>query len=253
MTLKFTPGNHRYYMDRKNTPGVTTIIGKGIPKPAIPYWAAKTVAEYVADHPDGVEAMRTAGRDPMIAALKGVPWQKRDEAAIRGTDVHALAEQVIHGRPVEVPEHLAGYVEGYVRFLDEFAVEPVLTEKSVGNRAHWYAGRFDSIVRIPSWRPGLGMVDLKTSSGVYGETAVQNAAYSNAEFYVEDDDPDTEIPLPTVDWIAVAHVTENGTWLYDLGPIEPAWQEFLAAKVIADTTDRRKGLIGEPVTLGSAA
>src|SRR5690606_10062059 len=115
------------------------------------------------------------------------------------------------------PEHLAGYVEGYVRFLDEFGVEPVLTEKSVANREHRYAGRFDSIVRIPAWRPGVGMVDLKTSNGVYGETAVQNAAYSRAEFYVEDDAPDVEIPMPAVDWIAVAHVTEFGTQLYDLG------------------------------------
>jgi hypothetical protein len=30
----------------------------------------------------------------MVAALKEIPWQKRDEAAIRGTDVHALAEPI---------------------------------------------------------------------------------------------------------------------------------------------------------------
>lgn len=252
MSLKFSATAHRYWLDGKPTPGVTTIIGKGVPKPAIPYWAARTVAEYVADNPAGVEALRDLGRDPMVAALKGVPWTKRDEAAIRGTEVHALAEQAIHGNAVEVPEHLAGYVEGYVRWLDEFGVEPVLTERSVGSREHRYAGRFDSIVRIPSLRPGLGMVDLKTSSGVYGETALQNAAYSLAEFYVEDDDPATEIPMPAVEWIAVAHVTEYGTSLYDLGDIGQAFAEFLAAKTIADTTDRRKNLIGEPLTLPTA-
>lgn len=253
MSLKFSPKAHRYWLDGKPVPGVTTIIGKGIPKPAIPYWSAKMVAEYVTDNPEGVEALRSLGRDPMVAALKGIPWQKRDEAAIRGTEVHALAERVIHGEAVEVPEHLAGYVEGYVRFLDAFGVEPVLTEKSVGNREHRYAGRFDSIVRIPAWRPGLGMVDLKTSNGVYGETAVQNAAYSRAEFYVEDDAPDVEIELPRIEWIAVAHVTEYGTQLYDLGDIDTAFAEFLAAKTIADTTDRRKALIGNPITLPEAS
>src|SRR5690606_31974489 len=106
-------------------------------------------------------------------------------------------------------------------------------------------GRFDTIVRIPLWRPGLGMVDLKTSNGVYGETAVQNAAYSAAEFYVEDDDPNTEISMPGIDWIAVAHVTEYGTNLYDLGDRDQAFTEFLAAKTVADTTDRRKALIGD--------
>lgn len=249
MSLKFSPTSHRYWLDGKPVPGVTSILSKGIPKPAIPYWAARVVAEYVADEPEKVEALRATGRDPMIAALKGMPWTKRDEAAVRGTEVHALAERVIHGESVEVPEHLAGHVEGYVRFLDEFEVEPVLTEKSVANRTWRYAGRFDSIVRIPRWRDGLGMVDLKTSNGVYGETALQNAAYAAAEFYVEDGDPNTEIPLPQIEWIAVAHVTEYGTNLYDLGDRAQALEEFLAAKTIADTTDRRKALIGDPITL----
>lgn len=247
MSLKFSEKAHRYWCDGKPIPGVTTLIGKGVPKPAIPYWAARTVAEYVADQPENVEALRETGRDAMVAALKGVPWTKRDEAAVRGTAVHALAERVIHGEAVEVPDHLAGYVEGYVRFLDEFDVSPVLTEKSIANREHWYAGRFDSIVRIPSLGDRNIMVDLKTSSGVYGETSLQNAAYSAAEFYVEDGAPDTEILMPEIDGIAVAHVTEYGTFLYDLGDRATAMSEFLAAKRIADTTKRREQLIGDPI------
>jgi hypothetical protein len=107
MTLRFTAKTHRYFLDGSPIPGVTTLIGKGLPKPALVYWSAKTVAEWVADNPDGVEAFRATGRGPMVAALKEIPWQKRDEAAIRGTDVHALAERVIRGEAVEVPEHLA--------------------------------------------------------------------------------------------------------------------------------------------------
>src|SRR5690606_13872332 len=64
VSLKFSPKAHRYWIDGKPAPGVTTILGKGIPKPAIPYWAARTVAEYVADEPEKVEALRAAGRDP---------------------------------------------------------------------------------------------------------------------------------------------------------------------------------------------
>ena len=247
MTLKFSEKVHRYWCDGRPIPGVTGIIGKGVPKPAIPYWAARCVAEFVADEPEKVEALRGLGRDPMVAALKGVPWTKRDEAAVRGTAVHALAERVIHGEAVEVPEHLAGYVEGYVRFLDDFDVEPVLTEKSVANREHWYAGRFDSIVHIPTLGDRNIMVDLKTSTGVYGETSLQNAAYSAAEFYVNDGAPEVEIPMPLIEGIAVAHVTEYGTYLYDLGDRDVAHAEFLAAKRIADSADRRKNLIGDPI------
>ena len=246
MSLKFSPKAHRYWLDGKPTPGVTGIIGKGIPKPAIPYWAAKTVAEYVADEPGKVDALRDTGRDAMIAALKSVPWTKRDEAAVRGTDVHDLAERVIHGEAVDVPDHLVGYVEGYVRFLDEYDVTPLLTERSVANRRHRYCGRFDAIVQIPSL-PGNTLLDVKTSKGVYGETAVQAAAYARAEFYVDDDDPNTEHPMPAIDHIAVAHVTEFGTQVYPLGDIDTAFSEFLAAKAIADSTERRKRLITDPL------
>ena len=88
MTLKFSPSNHRYTMDKpptaglKAVAGVTTLLGKGMPKPALPHWSAKEVACYVADNPDGVETLRGMGREPMVAALKGIPWQRRDEAAL---------------------------------------------------------------------------------------------------------------------------------------------------------------------------
>ena len=51
--LVFYPKSHRYKLDGAWVPGVTTLIGKGLPKPALPYWAARTVAEWVADNPDG--------------------------------------------------------------------------------------------------------------------------------------------------------------------------------------------------------
>jgi len=245
MTLTFSPGNHQYRLDGKRLPSVTGIIGKGVPKPALPYWSARTVAEYVADHLDAVETWRGMGRSQLIAALKETPWAARDAAAVRGTEIHSIGERVIHGEEVEVaPEH-AGHVEGYVRFLDQFGVEPVLTECSVGNRGVGYVGRFDAIVRIPSWRDGLILLDLKTSNGVYGETSLQAAAYARAEFYVTDDDADTEIDMPPIGTIAVAHVTESGTYLYDLGSLDDAWAEFLAAKAIADGETRRKNLIGD--------
>lgn len=245
MSLKFNEKSHRYWIDGQPVPGVTTLLSKGLPKPAIPYWAAKSVAEYVADNEAGVEQLRAMGREPMIGALKGIPWAKRDEAAVRGTDIHALAEDLVHGREVEVPEHLAAHVEGYVRFLDEWKVEPILTEHSVASRKWWYAGRFDFIGTLgggPTW-----LLDWKTSKGVYGETALQTAAYARAEFYVTDDDPDTEIPLPQVDRIGVVHITAGATLLYDLGDIDAAYKLFTHIQHVAKRADDLKGLIGKPL------
>jgi hypothetical protein len=246
MSLKFSPGSHRYWLDKKPVPGVTTLLGKGMPKPALPYWSARTVAEYVADNPEAVETLRDMGREPMVAALKGVPWQKRDEAAVRGTDVHAIAERVVHGLEVDVPEHLVAHVQGYVDWLDTFKVEPVLTERSVGNRAQWYAGRFDLIADMGGWR---WLLDVKTSTSVYGETAMQTDAYRNAEFYVDDDDPDTEHPMPEgIERLGVIHVTEHGSTLYPLQSDGAPFRVFKHVAYVAKQQDAIKAYLNDPIT-----
>jgi hypothetical protein len=246
MTLKFSPSSHRYWLDKKPVLGVTTLIGKGLPKDGLPYWSAKTVAEYVADNPDGVDTLRGMGREPMVAALKGVPWQKRDEAAVRGTDVHALAELIVHGQEADVPAHLVGHVQGYAEWLDAFGVVPVLTERSVGNRALWYAGRFDLIADLGGWR---WLLDVKTSKSVRGETALQTDAYRNAEFYVEDDDPDTEHPMPEgIERLGVIHVTEHGTTMHPLESDGSAFTVFKHIAYIAKKRDAIEAFISDPVT-----
>lgn len=218
MSLKFNPASHRYWLDGKPVKGATTLMK--MEKPYLIDWAARMVAEYVAYRPEEIRAMYDSMDAAQIAgALKVVHNVKRDAAAVRGTNVHAIAERVVHGEAVEVPEHLAGFVSGYVDWLDRFQVAPVLTERSVGNRKHWYAGRFDLIADIAGTRWCL---DVKTSASVYGETAMQLAAYANAEFYVNDDDPDTEYPMPDgIERYGVIHVQDGTTTLYpyESGPL----------------------------------
>lgn len=228
MTLKFSEKAHRYWLNGKPVKGVTTLLKDGLPKPALMYWSARTVAEYVADNEDGVAQLRLMGREPMVAALKGVPWEKRDQAAIRGTDVHALAERIVHGEAVEVPAHLEAHVRGYVDWLDAFDLTPVLTECSVASESLWYAGRFDLIADLGGVR---WLLDVKTSSDIYGETAMQCDAYRNAEFYVTDDDPNTHLPLPEgIERIGALHVTDAGTTLY---PFDSTGEPFRIFKHIA--------------------
>lgn len=213
MTLKFNEGSHRYWLDGKPIPGVTTLIKGGLPAPALTYWAARTVAEWVADNYDDLERLRAMGRGPMVAALKETPWQARDEAANRGTEVHALGERLVAGDEVDVPEPLAGHVESYVKFLDEWKPEPLLVEVSVAHRTHWWAGRLDLIARMcgETW-----LLDIKTTrSGIFGETALQLSAYSHAEFYSPDGEQ--EIPLPRIDRCAAIWVRADG---YDVVPVD---------------------------------
>jgi hypothetical protein len=253
MALKFSPKAHKYWLDGKPCPGVTTLLSKGLPKPAIPYWAAKSVAEYVIDNGEQVDNLRSLGRGPAVAALKAIPWQARDTAAVRGTDVHALAEELIHGREVDVPEHLVAHVEGYAHWLDEFQVEAIHTEHPVGNRQWRYAGTFDAVIKFGRgpWAGRTVLADWKTSTGVYGETGLQTAAYARAEFIAPDEA--TEIPMPAVDATGVLHITDAGSLFYPLSPtpedIDEAFKVFRHIAFVAGKTDWIKGLIGEPMRL----
>jgi hypothetical protein len=253
VTLKFSAKAHRYWLDGKPVPGVTTLLGKGLPKPALPYWSAKSVAEYVVDNPEQVDNLRSLGRGPAVAALKAIPWQARDTAAVRGTDVHALAEELIHGREVDVPERLLAHVEGYTRWLDEFQVEALHTEHPVASRRWRYAGTFDAVIKFGRgpWAGRTVLADWKTSSSVYGETALQTAAYARSEFMAPDEQ--TEIPTPAVDATGVLHITDAGSQFYPLSAtpeeIDQAFKVFSHIAFVANKTDWIKGLIGEPMRL----
>src|SRR5690349_17353846 len=99
MSLRFLPKSHQYRMtehpgpvDKATNPelratGATTIIGGGIPKPNLVYWAGKVVAEYVKANPLDVELLRERdGVDgfDMVKELANEPAKVRDAAGVRG-------------------------------------------------------------------------------------------------------------------------------------------------------------------------
>lgn len=223
---RINAGNgHRYTIDGKPAVGVTTAL-KALPKPALMYWSARTVAEFAADHIDELikRMYEAGGREPLVQYLKAIPWQKRDTAAIRGTEVHTIAERIHAGDKFDVPEHLAGHVGSYLQFLEDHNPTPLHTEFLVANRDPDYAGTGDSIMSFP--KLGVGLCDIKTSSGVYGDYAYQLAAYRYAQLMVVDG---VEQPMIPVDFCAVIHVDADG---YELVPVkadEKAFEAFTRA------------------------
>jgi hypothetical protein len=202
MELTFDPAKHAYRLNGKRLTSVTTVLGGGIPKPMLVDWAAREAAKFATENPGApFDAIARAHRD------------KRDKAAVRGTAVHNLAEQLVHGEAVEVPEELAPYIDGYLRFLDTFEVAPLMTERTVLLADLGVAGRFDLIATSPHLNHGEPFIaDVKTSSGVYRETAAQLAAYGyGADGYVTDTDPHTLHELPHVTASFVLHCTPEGT------------------------------------------
>ncbi len=249
--LTFHEKTHRYRLDGRPVPSVTTLIKDGLPSPALMYWAAKSVAEWVAENPGITDKMlELGGPGPLTAFLKNIPWQKRDTAGVRGTDVHHIAERLAAGEAVEYPDHYAGYVKACVTFLDDWGVEPLVMERPLAHRGHWWAGKPDLFARVRDGRTVL--FDYKTSRGIYAETAFQLAAYSHAEFYV--DEAGDEQPIPDVDLCAAVHLREDG---YDVIPVKAdaqTYAEFRHIAFVAETAKRAKGdrgtdgYVGQPLT-----
>src|SRR5690348_144937 len=100
-----TARGHWYKLDGDKVDGVTTVIGNGVPKPALMPWAAREVATFAADN---LELLGQLERDARIDLLKGAHYRDRDKAARRGTEVHRLAERLIKDEEIDVPEELVG-------------------------------------------------------------------------------------------------------------------------------------------------
>lgn len=261
MSLTFNADTHRYRLDGKPVTGVTTLIGGGIPKPALMGWYARQVAEYVENNPLEVERLRGEpepteknhrGQSALVHALCKVPLSSRDTAALRGTEIHDLGQRYLDGEEIEIPLGHEQEVYGLIDFIEAWELEPLIVEHSLASRKHWYAGRVDFIGTSPYLNGGEPvLIDWKTSNGVYGDTALQAAAYALADFHVTDDNPDEEMPLPHITQAYVAHIRPGLTELHMLSEsraeLERQHSIFLAAASIYKTNTERKKWLRPPL------
>lgn len=271
MSLEFKESSHRYKLDGKPVTGVTTILNGGIPKPALIWWAPGVVAKWVTDpaNADKLAELLAGDVDQSVNFLQLLPNKERDAAGERGTEVHDLAETLATTGEVEAPQDLVGFIEGYLDFLDRWQITPVLVEVVLANREHWYSGKVDLLATSPLLMSQEDIdagkviqIDLKTSKGVYMETALQTAAYARAEFYM---DGGKEVPMPEVIKNFVGHVTPMdreginaryegsplGTSLYPLATspaeIDEHFEMFLHAKAVHEDAKARGKKKLEPI------
>lgn len=260
-TRRQNHGNgHSYFLDGSKAAGVTTIIGQGMPKPALINWAAGAVGDFVADRiavlPDGTvdasrlvtdlqavaveqkKAMPTWSPTRAAAILKSLPNRDRDTAAKKGTKVHGFAERLVLGEAVDVPPELDGHVRSYVDFLEQLDPDVVAVEGVVINRAKRYMGTFDLLAEVEGL--GLALLDVKTSrSGIFPETALQIAAYRYAETYL--DDEGVEHDMPEVDFTGAIWVRADGWDLHPVRADESAFRQFLYARETMKFLDAERG------------
>jgi hypothetical protein len=236
---------------------VTTIIGGGLPKPALLPWGIKSVAEAAVQKRRTLMAMTSecerdgkctpadwcSSCDAAVRWLKSAPYQQRDKAADMGTKIHEAAEAYKLGKPMPPwPEDIAPTMAQFERWLLAFGPTFEQTEASVYHRAQRYAGTLDSIVTLSDGRRVL--IDYKTGKAVYPEVGLQLAAYRHAEFIGLPDG--NEAPVPEVDGAAVLHLRPDSWQFIDVRADDEVFTAFLYCReTFRFMEETSKTVIGE--------
>jgi hypothetical protein len=237
---------HEYWLDgRGPIPSVTTILKVVDKSGPLVGWAKRITAEAAVDNRAAIEGwVGIGGRDGAVQFLTKAATAQRDRAANAGTEVHSLAEAIVRGQPVVVVPELAPFLAAYQGFLDAFEPEFLAAEEMVCNESEGYAGTLDSIAVIAgeTW-----MLDIKTGKGVFPETAMQLAAYANAEFIGRPGDP-TRYAIPPVEQYGVVHLRPEGYELVPYSVTNATFRAFLAARDLHQwQSGEGSKVIGQPI------
>lgn len=255
---------------------VTTILGGGVPKPALMFWSAATCTDCAIDN---LPALVAASRHPeRLAELRA--WilrahtRKKDERADVGTAVHKIIEAKLLGTPMPEAikigdelirldsEDLAPFVIQIERFLLDW--DPVFTasEMVVANPDDGYAGTLDFMLRA---RGRIGealhakgydvdpdldvMGDTKTGGdwdkttsaghvhGVYPEAGLQMSAYRRGKVcWLRDG---SRVPMPKTNQVGIVlHLRPEGYRLYPARCGEPEYTYFRYAQMVDEWSSR---------------
>jgi len=110
--------------------------------------------------------------------------RKKDLAASEGKVIHEMIEKVIRGEEPTVAEHQLGFREAFREFLGQhsFHARREWIERRVKHPTHRYSGTFDLLAEVDGV---FSLVDIKTSSGIWPDYALQTSAY----LYALNDEP----------------------------------------------------------------
>ncbi len=264
MPIKTTmrTGKRYYEWQGQRCWSVTTIIGQGLPKPALINWAKKFTAEYAIDNykrlgtllepsPDGF-----VDREGALDWLKNASFRDRDRKADIGTAVHEATEAYVLGKPAPPwPDNIKPRMAMFERFLADWSpeYEDGMVEASVFNLKEAFAGTLDAIVTINGRKY---LMDVKTGGkDIYEDISLQLSAYKNAEFVAAPDG--SAVPMPEADGCLALHLPETGDYsLIEVRCDEETYKAFLFVREVFrwQEVTRKTVLLGPfPATVESAA
>lgn len=180
---------HLYRVDGKDliVPGVTTIL-RILGKPALVPWAAKKAAEAFLARVDEEMPKLIDGKikeiafDEIAKWAAGAPNRERDTAGAKGTDVHAVIENHLHGIELSPEFNVLSPVgksfNNFRKWELENSWKVIVGDTPLISLDMGYGGRMDGLFLDEKER--IVLVDFKTAKGVYPDNFVQLGGYSLA-------------------------------------------------------------------------
>jgi len=102
------------------------------------------------------------------------------QSAKEGTAVHEAVEAILLGRSPTVARSVSSSVQAFLDFIKKTPIKVLDSkhvEKLVHHKKHGYAGTLDALAEIEG---KFGVLDIKTSEGIYRDYNLQTAAYMAA-------------------------------------------------------------------------
>lgn len=102
-----------------------------------------------------------------------------EQSAKEGTMIHEAVEGLLLAKNPEIPAMVAPAVRAFQEFFEKNNIQtsPELVERRIVNHDHRYAGTIDAMAMIGG---KFGVLDIKTSQGIYRDYSLQTLAYMDA-------------------------------------------------------------------------
>ena len=232
-------------------PSVTTVLGIKN-KPALVGWAKRETAACAVRNLSMLTRMaETGGPQAAVEWLKKIPDYQRDVSADLGTRVHAVAEAMARGESVGIADDVRPFIAAYRRdFLEPYSPRFLAVEPMVCSPRYEYGGTADAFVEIDG---EIWLLDYKTGSGVYPDSALQLAGLARAQFIGRTGDP-TQYPVPPASRFGILHIRPEGARLLPIVVDRETVAAFLdARRLYAWDQGPAQSVIGQPLIRAAKA
>ncbi|PJE50932.1 MAG: hypothetical protein COV29_01490 [Candidatus Yanofskybacteria bacterium CG10_big_fil_rev_8_21_14_0_10_36_16] len=101
----------------------------------------------------------------------------KEKSAEEGTLLHDTVEAILKEEETPIPSLVQPAINSFLEFKKQHEIIPYKIEERLVSKKHRYAGTMDCLCEING---KLGVLDIKTSTGIYRDYNIQTAAYVEA-------------------------------------------------------------------------